>query len=132
MRRTDEDEIGLGQHPLERHEVWVDGDSTRLEQVVNNLVTNALKYSPEDTPVRVESRGEPHEVVVLDESGAEKLLGKGDMLFLQPGTSTLMRAQGTYAADEEITRVVTAHMSVDASSWCMVVLDMKPSVMSRS
>ena len=31
-----------------------------------------------------------------------------------------------------ITRVVTAHMSVDASSWCMVVLDMKPSVMSRS
>ena len=38
--------------------------------------------------------------------GAEKLLGKGDMLFLQPGTSTLMRAQGTYASDEEITRVV--------------------------
>jgi S-DNA-T family DNA segregation ATPase FtsK/SpoIIIE len=28
------------------------------------------------------------------------------MLFLQPGTSTLMRAQGTYASDEEITRVV--------------------------
>src|SRR5262249_17785898 len=34
------------------------------------------------------------------------LLGKGDMLFLQPGTGTLMRAQGTYASDEEITRVV--------------------------
>jgi S-DNA-T family DNA segregation ATPase FtsK/SpoIIIE len=44
--------------------------------------------------------------VVLDEMGADKLLGKGDMLFLQPGTSTLVRAQGTYAGDEEIRRVV--------------------------
>jgi S-DNA-T family DNA segregation ATPase FtsK/SpoIIIE len=49
---------------------------------------------------RVDSR------VVLDEMGADKLLGKGDMLFLQPGTSTLIRAQGTYTADEEISRVV--------------------------
>jgi S-DNA-T family DNA segregation ATPase FtsK/SpoIIIE len=38
--------------------------------------------------------------------GADKLLGKGDMLFLQPGTSTIIRAQGTYASDEEIQRVV--------------------------
>jgi S-DNA-T family DNA segregation ATPase FtsK/SpoIIIE len=38
--------------------------------------------------------------------GADKLLGKGDMLFLPPGTSTLIRAQGTYASDGEITRVV--------------------------
>jgi S-DNA-T family DNA segregation ATPase FtsK/SpoIIIE len=44
--------------------------------------------------------------VVLDEMGADKLLGKGDMLFLQPGTSTLARAQGTYASDEEISKVV--------------------------
>ena len=43
---------------------------------------------------------------MLDEMGADKLLGKGDMLFLQPGTSTLVRAQGTYASDEEISRVV--------------------------
>ena len=49
---------------------------------------------------RVDSR------VVLDEMGADKLLGKGDMLFLQPGTSTLVRAQGTFTADEEISRVV--------------------------
>lgn len=44
--------------------------------------------------------------VVLDEMGAEKLLGKGDMLFLQPNTSTIVRAQGTYASDSEILRVV--------------------------
>lgn len=44
--------------------------------------------------------------VVLDEMGAEKLLGKGDMLFLQPSTSTISRAQGTYASDAEISRIV--------------------------
>jgi S-DNA-T family DNA segregation ATPase FtsK/SpoIIIE len=44
--------------------------------------------------------------VVLDEMGAEKLLGNGDMLFLWPGTSTLLRGQGTYLDDEEIARVV--------------------------
>jgi S-DNA-T family DNA segregation ATPase FtsK/SpoIIIE len=48
---------------------------------------------------RIDSR------VVLDEMGADKLLGKGDMLFLQPGTSSIIRAQGTYASDEEIRRV---------------------------
>jgi S-DNA-T family DNA segregation ATPase FtsK/SpoIIIE len=44
--------------------------------------------------------------VVLDEMGGEKLLGKGDMLFLPPGTSNLIRAQGTYASDREIEEVV--------------------------
>ncbi len=50
--------------------------------------------------------------VVLDEMGADKLLGKGDMLFLQPGTSNLIRAQGSYASDEEIAGVVT-HLECD-------------------
>jgi S-DNA-T family DNA segregation ATPase FtsK/SpoIIIE len=44
--------------------------------------------------------------VVLDEMGADKLLGNGDMLFLSPGTSTLLRGQGTYIGDEEINSVV--------------------------
>jgi S-DNA-T family DNA segregation ATPase FtsK/SpoIIIE len=44
--------------------------------------------------------------VVLDEMGADRLLGKGDMLFLPPGTSQLIRAQGTYASDDEINRIV--------------------------
>jgi len=43
--------------------------------------------------------------VVLDENGADKLLGNGDMLFLWPGTSTLIRGQGTYLSDEEIESV---------------------------
>jgi DNA segregation ATPase FtsK/SpoIIIE, S-DNA-T family len=44
--------------------------------------------------------------VVLDAMGADKLLGKGDLLFLPPGTSDLIRAQGTYASDKEIQAVV--------------------------
>ena len=43
---------------------------------------------------------------MLDENGADKLLGNGDMLFLWPGTSTLIRGQGTYLSDEEIDSVV--------------------------
>ncbi len=43
---------------------------------------------------------------ILDQNGAEKLLGKGDMLFLPPGTSKLSRVQGTYVSDDEINRVV--------------------------
>ncbi len=44
--------------------------------------------------------------IILDENGAESLLGNGDMLFLPPGTSSLIRAQGAYISDEEINRVV--------------------------
>ncbi len=43
---------------------------------------------------------------ILDQNGAEKLLGKGDMLFLPPGTSKLSRVQGAYVSDNEINRVV--------------------------
>lgn len=44
--------------------------------------------------------------IILDETGAESLLGNGDMLFLPPGSSHLIRAQGTYISDEEINKVV--------------------------
>jgi S-DNA-T family DNA segregation ATPase FtsK/SpoIIIE len=43
--------------------------------------------------------------VVLDQMGADKLLSRGDMLYLPPGTSNLIRAQGAYASDDEIMRV---------------------------
>ncbi|MCZ7647030.1 MAG: DNA translocase FtsK [Planctomycetota bacterium] len=44
--------------------------------------------------------------IVLDTSGADKLAGKGDMLFLPPGSSNLIRAKGVYIADHELQEVV--------------------------
>jgi len=44
--------------------------------------------------------------VILDTNGAERLLGKGDMLYLPPGSAKLTRAQGVLVTDEEIHRVV--------------------------
>lgn len=44
--------------------------------------------------------------VILDANGADKLLGKGDMLYLPPGASKLIRAQGVLILDEEIKRIV--------------------------
>ena len=43
---------------------------------------------------------------ILDMTGAEKLLGKGDMLFLPQGENTPIRVQGTFISDEEIKAVV--------------------------
>ncbi|MEE8483770.1 MAG: DNA translocase FtsK 4TM domain-containing protein [Nitrospinota bacterium] len=50
---------------------------------------------------RVDSR------TILDTIGAEKLLGKGDMLFLPPGTSRLQRIHGPFVSDDEVKRAVT-------------------------
>jgi S-DNA-T family DNA segregation ATPase FtsK/SpoIIIE len=44
--------------------------------------------------------------VILDENGAERLLGQGDMLYVPPGTSRVIRAQGVLVTDEEIRRLV--------------------------
>jgi S-DNA-T family DNA segregation ATPase FtsK/SpoIIIE len=49
---------------------------------------------------RVDSR------TILDCAGAEKLLGKGDMLFLPPGTSKIHRIHGAMVSDEEINRIL--------------------------
>lgn len=69
-----------------------------------DVITGLIKSNlPARICFQVSSRTDSR--VVLDEMGAEKLLGKGDMLFLQPGTSTISRAQGTYASDREITGV---------------------------
>ena len=64
-----------------------------------DVITGLIKSNlPARICFQVASRSDSR--VVLDEMGADKLLGKGDMLFLQPGTSTIVRAQGTYASDD--------------------------------
>ncbi|MDD5349472.1 MAG: DNA translocase FtsK [Chthoniobacteraceae bacterium] len=44
--------------------------------------------------------------IILDEKGAERLLGQGDMLYQPPGTSRMTRAQGVLVTDDEIRRIV--------------------------
>jgi DNA segregation ATPase FtsK/SpoIIIE, S-DNA-T family len=62
--------------------------------------------------------------VVLDENGADKLLGNGDMLFLWPGTSVIMRGQGTYLSDAEIDRVVD-HCSTGEQNFVGELMNLK-------
>ena len=52
-------------------------------------------------PSRVDSR------TVLDQMGAEQLLGSGDMLFLQPGQGVPVRVHGAFVADHEVHKVVS-------------------------
>jgi S-DNA-T family DNA segregation ATPase FtsK/SpoIIIE len=68
---------------------------------------------------RVDSR------VVLDEIGAERLLGNGDMLFLRPGTTSLIRGQGTFVSDDEINRVVSA-IATNDPDYLAELVDLKP------
>ena len=70
-----------------------------------DVITGLIKSNlPARISFQVASRTDSR--VVLDEIGAEKLLGNGDMLFLWPGTSNMLRGQGTYLSDDEINAVV--------------------------
>jgi S-DNA-T family DNA segregation ATPase FtsK/SpoIIIE len=69
------------------------------------VVTGLIKSNmPCRVAFRVAARMDSR--IILDQNGAETLLGEGDMLFLKPGTSDLIRAQGTYLDDGEIKRIV--------------------------
>jgi len=71
------------------------------------VVTGLIKANmPCGASFRVASRQESR--IVLDQNGAEVLLGQGDMLLLLPGESDLVRAQGTYVDDAEIRAVAKA------------------------
>lgn len=70
-----------------------------------DVITGLIKSNlPARISFQVSSRTDSR--VVLDEGGAERLLGNGDMLYLAPGTSTLTRAQGAFVSDEEVNMVI--------------------------
>ncbi|HWL93501.1 MAG TPA: DNA translocase FtsK, partial [Phycisphaerae bacterium] len=71
-----------------------------------NVVTGLIKSNlPCRMAFRVASRMDSR--IVLDQNGAEVLMGEGDMLFLPPGSSKLVRAQGTYIEDDELKAVLS-------------------------
>jgi len=70
-----------------------------------DVITGVIKANlPARISFKVASKVDSR--TVLDMNGAETLLGKGDMLFLQPGKEDLIRIQGALVKDAEIERVV--------------------------
>ncbi|NML13546.1 hybrid sensor histidine kinase/response regulator [Azohydromonas caseinilytica] len=82
---------------LALHEVWVDADATRIEQVVNNLLTNALKYTPEGRRIELRLSREDGQVLLeVRDQGLgipPALLPRVFDLFVQ-GERTLDRRAG--------------------------------------
>ena len=70
-----------------------------------DVITGLIKANfPARISFRVATRVDSR--TVLDVMGAEHLLGRGDMLFLPPGTSRLLRVHGAFVTENEITEVV--------------------------
>ncbi|MEK9772882.1 MAG: DNA translocase FtsK 4TM domain-containing protein [Opitutae bacterium] len=70
-----------------------------------NVITGVIKANlPSRISFRVASYRDSQ--TILDGKGAESLIGKGDMLFIPPGSATFMRAQGAFVSDDEINGIV--------------------------
>ena len=70
-----------------------------------NVITGTIKANfPARIAFQVAQKVDSR--TILDANGAEKLLGRGDMLFQPPGTSKLIRAQGALSTDSEIRKIV--------------------------
>jgi S-DNA-T family DNA segregation ATPase FtsK/SpoIIIE len=88
-----------------------------------DVITGLIKSNlPARLSFQVSSKTDSR--VVLDENGADKLLGNGDMLFLWPGTSTLIRGQGTYLSDEEID-AICEHCCIGEQNFVGELMDLK-------
>jgi S-DNA-T family DNA segregation ATPase FtsK/SpoIIIE len=70
-----------------------------------NVITGLIKANfPSRVAFRVASKVDSR--TILDQNGSEALLGKGDMLFLEPGKSEPMRLQGAYISTEESEKIL--------------------------
>jgi len=78
-----------------------------------DVITGLIKANfPSRISFRVSSKVDSR--TIIDTNGAEQLLGRGDMLFLPPGTSRLIRVHGAYIDETEIGKIV-AHIKVEGS-----------------
>jgi S-DNA-T family DNA segregation ATPase FtsK/SpoIIIE len=74
-----------------------------------NVITGLIKANfPSRIAFRVVQKVDSR--TVIDQNGAEALLGKGDMLFLEPGKSEPMRLQGAYIGTEETERIMKRYL----------------------
>jgi S-DNA-T family DNA segregation ATPase FtsK/SpoIIIE len=70
-----------------------------------DVLTGVIKANfPARISFQVSSRTDSR--TILDQNGADHLLGQGDMLFLPPGTSKLQRMHGAFVSEEEVTALV--------------------------
>jgi S-DNA-T family DNA segregation ATPase FtsK/SpoIIIE len=89
-----------------------------------DVITGLIKSNlPARISFQVASRTDSR--VVLDEMGADRLLGNGDLLFLWPGTSTLIRGQGTFLSDDEISKLIAA-VATDEPEYVKELVQLKP------
>ncbi|MBM4397056.1 MAG: DNA translocase FtsK [Deltaproteobacteria bacterium] len=85
------------------------------------VITGLIKANfPSRVAFRVSSKIDSR--VILDQSGADALLGFGDMLFLRPGSSLVTRLHGPFVSDEEVHRVVHHLKAQGAPEYDMEIL----------
>jgi DNA segregation ATPase FtsK/SpoIIIE, S-DNA-T family len=78
-----------------------------------DVITGLIKANfPSRISFRVSSKIDSR--TIIDTNGAEQLLGRGDMLFLPPGTSRLIRVHGAYIDETEISKIV-AHIKAQGA-----------------
>lgn len=89
-----------------------------------DVITGLIKANiPTRIAFQVSSRIDSR--TILDQQGAEQLLGHGDMLYLPPGAGVPIRVHGAYVADEEVHRVVSAWRSCGQPEYLYEVTDEK-------
>ncbi|MBX3709399.1 MAG: DNA translocase FtsK 4TM domain-containing protein [Gammaproteobacteria bacterium] len=87
-----------------------------------DVITGLIKANiPTRVAFQVSSRIDSR--TILDQQGAEQLLGHGDMLYLPPGAGVPVRVHGAYVADEEVHRVVAAWRSGGTPDYLYTVTD---------
>jgi S-DNA-T family DNA segregation ATPase FtsK/SpoIIIE len=79
-----------------------------------DVITGLIKANfPSRIAFRVSQKVDSR--TIIDANGAEQLLGRGDMLFLPPGTSRLLRVHGAFLDEQEVARVV-AHIKAQGGA----------------
>jgi S-DNA-T family DNA segregation ATPase FtsK/SpoIIIE len=89
-----------------------------------DVLTGVIKANfPARISFQVSSRTDSR--TILDQNGADHLLGNGDMLFLPPGTSKLQRIHGAFVTEKEVTGLVEALRAQGAPEFDETIIRLK-------